>query len=129
MDTIGNFCTSIRNAISAGKDKVDVPNSRMREGIAEQLQQYGYIRGYKTADDGKQGLIRVYLKYGKNKKLVINSIQRVSKPSCRCYIKYKDIREIRSGYGMAILSTNQGILSSKEARKKQLGGEVLCEVW
>lgn len=129
MDTIGNFCTSIRNAIFAGKDKVDVPNSRLKKDIAEKLQQYGYIRGYTTAEDGKQGLMRIYLKYGKNKALAINSIQRVSKPSCRRYIKYKEIQEIRSGYGMTIISTNQGILSSKEARKKQVGGEVLCEIW
>lgn len=129
MDTIANFCTSIRNATVARKDKVDVPSSNMRKNIAEKLQQYGYIRGYKVADDGKQGLMRVYLKYGRHQELVINYIQRVSKPSCRRYIKSHDIREVRFGYGITILSTNLGILSNKEARQKRVGGEVLCQIW
>ena len=129
MDTIGNFCTSIRNATFARKDKVDVPSSNMRKNIAEKLQQYGYIRGYRVADDGKQGLMRIYLKYERGQKTVINSIQRVSKPSCRRYIKSGDIKEIRSGYGLTILSTNQGVLSDKEAREKRVGGEILCQIW
>ncbi|MGI9549261.1 MAG: 30S ribosomal protein S8 [Bdellovibrionales bacterium] len=129
MDTIGDFCTCIRNAISAKKEKVDVPNSNMRKNIASKLEQYGYIRGYKVAEDGKQGLMRIYLKYDRKQEPAISTIQRMSKPSCRFYMKSNEIKEIRSGYGMVILSTNQGILSGKEARKKRVGGEVLCQIW
>ncbi len=129
MDTIGDFCTCIRNAVSAKKEKLDVPNSNMRKRIAGKLQEYGYIRGYRVASDGKQGLMRIYLKYDESQEPAINSIQRVSKPSCRRYVKSSDIRDIRSGYGLTILSTNQGILSGKEARKKRVGGEILCQVW
>ena len=129
MDTIGDFCTCIRNAIFAGKDKVDVPSSNIRKRIADKLQQYGYIRGYRVVDDGRQGLMRVYLKYDETRSSAINSIQRVSRPSCRRYVKAGDIRDVRSGYGLTILSTNQGVLSGREARKRRVGGEVLCEIW
>ena len=129
MDTIGNFCTCIRNAIFSGKEKVDVPNSNIRKKIADKLQQYGYIRGYRVVDDGKQGVMRIYLKYDEMRSSVINSIQRVSRPSCKRYVKAEDIRDVRSGYGLTILSTNQGVLSGREARKRRVGGEVLCEIW
>ena len=129
MDTIGDFCTCIRNAVSAKKEKLDVPSSNMRKRIAGKLQEYGYIRGYRVANDEKQGLMRIYLKYNESQEPAISAIQRVSKPSCRRYIKSNDIREVRSGYGLTILSTNQGILSGKEARKKRVGGEVLCQIW
>ena len=129
MDTIGDFCTCIRNAIFAGKEKLDVPSSNIRKSIAEKLQQYAYIRGYRVVDDGKQGLMRIYLKYDEKNSSAINSIQRVSRPSCRRYVKAGDIRDVRSGYGLTILSTNQGVLSGREARKKRVGGEILCEIW
>ena len=129
MDTIGDFCTCIRNAIFAGKEKVDVPSSNIRKRIADKLQQYGYIRGYRAVDDGKQGLMRIYLKYDEKQSPAINSIQRVSRPSCRRYAKLENIQDVRSGYGLTILSTNQGVLSGREARKRKVGGEVLCEIW
>ena len=129
MDTIGDFCTCIRNAVQAGKDKVDIPNSKMRESIAGKLKQYGYIRGYRTADDGRQGLMRIYLKYDQRQVAKIQDIQRVSKPSRRFYSKVSRIPEIRSGYGLTLLSTNRGVLSSMEAKTKNVGGEVLCQVW
>lgn len=129
MDTIGNFCTSIRNALFAGKNKLDVPSSNMRKRIADKLKKYGYIRGYNTVEDGKQGVMRVYLKYDEQSSPAIRSIQRVSKPSCRHYVKSGDIQDVRSGYGLTILSTNQGILSGREARQQKVGGEVLCEIW
>lgn len=129
MDTIGDFCTCIRNAILAKKEKLDVPSSNIRKSIAEKLQQHGYIRGYKVAEDGKQGLMRIYLKYNEQQQPSINLIKRISKPSCRHYVKANEIKEVRSGYGLTILSTNQGILSGKEARKKRVGGEVLCQIW
>ncbi len=129
MDTIGDFCTCIRNAVSAKKEKLDVPSSNMRKRIAGKLQEYGYIRGYRVVNDGKQGLMRIYLKYSEGQESVINMIQRVSKPSCRRYVKSNEIKEVRSGYGLTILSTNQGILSGREARKKRVGGEILCQIW
>ena len=129
MDTIGDFCSCIRNAILAGKEKVDVPSSNIRKNIAKKLEQYGYIRGYRVADDGRQGLMRIYLKYDESQTPAIQSIQRLSKPSCRRYIKAVDIQDVRSGYGLTILSTNQGVLSGKEARKQKVGGELLCEIW
>ena len=129
MDTIGDFCTCIRNATFAGKEKVDVPRSNIRKRIADKLQQYGYIRGYRVVDDGKQGLMRIYLKYDEKQSPAINSIQRVSRPSCRRYVKLENIQDVRSGYGLTILSTNQGVLSGREARKRKVGGEVLCEIW
>ena len=129
MDVIGDFCTCIRNAILAGKEKVDVPSSNMRKNIAGKLEQYGYIRGYRVVDDGKQGVMRVYLKYDERQTPAIQSIQRVSRPSCRHYIKADQIQDVRSGYGLTIISTNQGVLSGREARQKKVGGEVLCEIW
>ena len=129
MDTIGDFCTCIRNAIFAGKEKLNVPSSNIRKRIADKLQQYGYIRGYRVVDDGKQGLMRIYLKYDERQSPAINAIQRVSRPSCRRYVKAGDIRDVRSGYGLTILSTNQGVLSGREARKQRVGGEILCEIW
>lgn len=129
MDTIGDFCTCIRNAIFAGKEKVDVPSSNIRKNIAGKLEQYGYIRGYRVVDDGKQGLMRIYLKYDEKQSPAISSIQRVSRPSCRRYVKAGDIQDVRSGYGLTILSTNQGVFSGREARRKKVGGEILCEVW
>ena len=129
MDNLGNFCTSIRNAALVGKEKVDVVNSKMREGIAEKLKKYGYIRGYKTAESKNQSLIRIYLKYDERKHSAITAIRRVSKPSCRRYVGVDNIPDLRSGFGVTILTTSQGILSDAEAKKARLGGEVLCQIW
>ena len=129
MDTIGDFCTCIRNAILAGKEKVDVSGSNMRKSIAGKLEQYGYIRGFRVVDDGRQGIMRLYLKYDESRSPAIRAIQRLSKPSCRRYLKAGEIRSARSGYGLIILSTSRGILSGKEARKQGVGGEALCEIW
>lgn len=129
MDTIGDFCTCIRNAILAGKEKVNIPSSNIRKSIAEKLKQYHYIRAYRVVEDGKQGLMRIYLKYNEQRVSSIHSIQRVSRPSCRRYIKAVDIKDVRSGYGLTVLSTNKGILSGREAREQKVGGEILCEVW
>ena len=129
MDTIGDFCTCIRNAFLAGKSKVDVPSSNMRKKIAEKLQDKGYIRGYRVAEDGRQGLMRVYLKYNGKGIPAIKTIQRVSRPSCRRYAKASEIAKIRFGYGLTVLSTNQGILSGEEAVQKKVGGEILCQIW
>lgn len=129
MDTIGDFLTRIRNAQMARHEKVDVPASKMREGIAKVLQEQNYISDYKVVKDGKQGIMRVYLKYNDEGKAVITRLKRYSKPSRREYVKATEIPNVRAGYGMAILSTNRGILSGGQAKEQNLGGELLCVVW
>lgn len=129
MDTVGDFLTRIRNAGLAGHEKVDVPGSRLRMGIAKILQEAGYIRSFKFARDDKQGVMRVYLKYTSHGSPVIKKMQRVSKPSRRIYVKANDVPKVRSGYGLAVLSTNKGVLSGEDAVKLNVGGEVLCRVW
>ena len=129
MDTISQFCTRIRNAVLAQHAKVDVPNSKIREGIAHQLKSYGYIKDYKVVDDGKQGIMRIYLKYDKSRQSPITHIERLSKPSCRQYIGVDKIPTVLSGYGLLVLSTNEGILSGEQAKEQNVGGELLCRIW
>lgn len=129
MDTIGDFLTRIRNAGNAKHEKVDVPSSKLREGIAKTLEKAGYIRSFRVAKDGKQGIMRVYLKYSKQGKHVITAVSRVSRPSKRVYVKADDVPKVRSGFGLAIISTNKGILSGEEASQQSVGGEVLCKLW
>lgn len=129
MDTVADFLTRIRNAGNAGHEKVDIPNSKLREGIAEVLKQEGYIRNYKVVADGRQGVMRVYLKMTKTGEPVIQKLERVSRPGRRVYVKAKAIPKVRSGYGLAILSTSQGVMSGRLATEKSLGGEYLAKVW
>lgn len=129
MDTVGHFLTRIRNAGAAHHKKLDVPSSKMKESIAKVLKDAGYIVGFRVAKAKAHQLMRVYLKYDKEGKHVISNIQRVSCPSCRRYTGTVDIPEVRSGYGLVVLSTSSGILSGKEAKKKNIGGEVLFQVW
>lgn len=129
MDTIGNFITRIRNAGMAKHEKVDVPNSNMRVGLAKVLKDAGYIRSYKVAKDGKQGVMRVYLRYDQVGTHTIKKIHRVSKPGKRIYVSANEIPKVRSGFGLAILSTNKGVLSGEEAAQQNVGGELLCKVW
>ena len=109
--------------------KVDIPGSKIQEGIAEQLKAYGYIKNYTVVDDGKQGIMRLYLKYNEKGQSAITHIERVSKPSCRRYVKAGRITPVLSHYGLLVLSTNEGILSGQAAKKKNVGGEVLCRIW
>ncbi len=129
MDTIGDFLTRIRNAQAARHEKVDVPASKMREGIAKVLSEQKYIGDYKVVKDSKQGMMRVYLRYSDEGKPKIERLRRYSKPSRREYVKAGDVPNIRSGYGMAILSTSKGILSGGQAKEQNVGGELLCVVW
>ena len=129
MDRVSDFCTRIRNAVMARHAKVDIPHSKVQQGIAEQLKNYGYIRGYREARQGAKGLIRVYLKYKKEGKSAITKIERLSRPSRRSYVKADSIPDVCSGYGLVILSTNKGIVGGREAKKLNVGGEVLCQVW
>ncbi len=128
MDTIGDFLTRIRNAGMARHEKVDIPASNVRMGIAQVLKDSGYIKNFKVVKDGKQGVMRVYLSYT-NGKHTIEKLNRASSPGRRLYVQVGDIPNVKAGYGLAILSTNRGILSGKQAIEKKVGGELLCTVW
>jgi len=129
MDTVGCFLTRIRNSSMAGHEKVDVPSSGVRAGIAKVLKDEGYIRHYKVVRDDKQGMMRIYLRYDGRGKPVINEIRRSSRPGRRYYVKKDKIPKVRSGFGLAILSTSKGIMGGKEAQQNNLGGELLCTIW
>lgn len=129
MDKVGQFLTQVRNASMAKHEKVDIPASRIRTGIAQILQDIGFIRSFKVAKDSKQGIMRVYLKYDENGQAAITALNSVSTPGRRVYVHATKIPNVRSGTGMTILSTSQGIMSGAEAAKKNVGGEILCEIW
>lgn len=129
MDTISQFLTMIRNAGAARHEKVDMPASKLRAGIAQILQNEGLIRSFKVAKDSKQGIMRVYLKYDENGQHVITSIDKVSKPGRRVYVKSDKVPKVRSGLGMSIISTSKGIMSAKQAADSNVGGELLCTIW
>lgn len=128
-DTIGDMLTRIRNANSAKHDTVKVPASNMKKAIAQILVDEGYIKGFKVGDDGKQGMIEIELKYGPNKSSVITGLRRVSKPGLRIYTDCENMPKVMKGLGIAILSTSKGVMTDKDARKANVGGEVLAFVW
>lgn len=129
MDTIGYFLTRIRNASLAKHEKVDIPSSNVRVGIAEVLKDEGYIRHFKVVRDDKQGMMRIYLRYDEKGSPVINEIRRVSRPGRRQYVKKDEIPKVRSGFGLSILSSSKGVMSGKKAETENVGGEILCTVW
>lgn len=129
MDTVADFITQIRNAGNAQHEKVDIPASKFRAGIAQILADEGYIRSFKVAKDSKQGIMRVYLKYDENGEHAISSIDRSSRPGRRYYVPVTKIPAVRSGMGLSILSTSQGVMSGKKATQVGIGGELLCTVW
>lgn len=129
MDTVGEFLTRIRNAGASRHEKLDVPASKMREGIAKILVEEGMLRSYKVARDSKQGVMRLYLKYDDHGSHAISAIDRASRPGRRLYVKSGAIPQVRSGLGFCILSTNKGLMSSKEAQKQNMGGELICRIW
>ena len=128
-DPIADMLTRIRNAGKARFNSVDVPGSKIKTEIARVLKREGFIRNYKFVGDGKQGVLRVYLRYGDGQEHAILGLKRISKPSRRVYFKQKEIKPVLNGMGIAVLSTSKGILSDKEARNENVGGEVLCEIW
>lgn len=128
-DPLADFLTRIRNAVRAGFDTVEIPLSKLKVSVAKVLKEEGYIADYQIMEQGAQGLINVALKYGPNKEQIITGIRRVSKPGLRQYRKSQTIPKVMSGLGVAILSTSEGVLSDREARKRNVGGELLCEVW
>ena len=128
-DTIADMLTRIRNANSAKHPTVDVPASNMKKQIAQILVDEGYIKSFRVIDDDKQGVIRITLKYTENKSQVITGLRRVSKPGLRNYSNSKDMPKVMKGLGIAIVSTSKGIMTDREARKNNVGGEVLAFVW
>ena len=128
-DVIADMLTRIRNANSAKHESVDIPASGVKKAIADILAEEGYINGYQIIEDGKQGIIRVSLKYGAGKKRVIQGLRRVSKPGLRIYTSCEDMPRVMNGLGIAIISTSKGIMTDKKDRKQNIGGEVLAFVW
>lgn len=128
-DKIADMLTRIRNAAAAKHDTVDVPSSNMKKAIAQILLDEGYIKGFQIVDDGKQGIIRITLKYGLGKESVITGLRRVSKPGLRIYTSCKEMPKVMNGMGIAIMSTPKGIMTDRQARSENVGGEVLAFVW
>jgi small subunit ribosomal protein S8 len=128
-DPISDYLTRIRNAARASQKFVDVPASRVKAEISKILLDAGFLRAVKYLEDDKQGVLRLYLKYAKDNSSVISGLKRVSKPSRRVYAPNKKLPRVLGGYGMAIISTSQGILPDVECRKRGIGGEVMCEIW
>jgi small subunit ribosomal protein S8 len=128
-DPIADMLTRIRNANSVGHKTVDVPASRMKKAIVQILLDEGYIESYDLVEEGVQGTIKITLKYGVNKEKVISGIKKISKPGLKVYAKATDVPRVLGGLGIAIISTSNGVISDKEARKLGVGGEVICYVW
>lgn len=128
-DTIADLLTRIRNASSARHATVDIPASNVKKAITEILLDEGYIKAYQVVDDGKQGIIRITLKYDENKTSVISGLRRVSKPGLRIYSSCEDMPKVMKGLGVAIVSTSKGIVTDKKARELGVGGEILAFVW
>ena len=128
-DTIADLLTRIRNANTAKHATVDVPASNVKKAISQILVDEGYVKDFKVIKDGKQGVIRITLKYGDNKAPVITGLRRVSKPGLRIYSSCEDMPKVRKGLGIAIVSTSKGIVTDKKARELNVGGEVLAYVW
>lgn len=128
-DSIADMLTRIRNAGAAKHETVDVPASKMKKAIAQILLDEGYIKSFQLIEDGKQGIIRIVLKYGENKTSVISGLRRVSKPGLRIYTNCEDMPKVMKGLGIAIVSTSKGVMTDKRARKENVGGEVLAFVW
>jgi small subunit ribosomal protein S8 len=128
-DPIADMLTRIRNAGHARFDKVDIPASRMKISLARILKDEGFIKNYKVIKDNRQGILRVYLKYGNQQQSLIQGLRRISKPGRRVYAGSEELPRVQGGLGVAVISTSKGVVSDRQARKMQVGGEVLCEIW
>lgn len=128
-DTVADMLTRIRNANTAKHDTVEIPASNMKKSIAQILLDEGYIKNFEIIEDGKQGIIKITLKYGPNKTQIITGLRKVSKPGLRIYSGCEDMPKVMKGLGIAIVSTSKGIMTDKQARKENVGGEVLAFVW
>ena len=128
-DPIADYLTRIRNANMAKHDSVEIPASNIKKSISEILKREGFIRDYEVADDNKQGVIKVFLKYGPNGERVISGLKRISKPGLRNYVGAEDLPKVLNGLGIAIVSTSASVITDKEARQKNVGGEVIAYIW
>jgi small subunit ribosomal protein S8 len=128
-DPIADLLTRIRNASNAEHEKVDIPASKLKVRIAELLKDEGFIKNFRVLEDGRQGMLRVYLKYGPGNEKMISGLVRVSTPGRRVYVGHDDIPSILAGMGVALVSTSRGVFTDREARKQKVGGEVLAYVW
>lgn len=128
-DPIADFLTRIRNANMARHESLEVPASKMKKDVAEILKREGFIKNVEYMEDDKQGVIRVFLKYGKNNERVITGLKRISKPGLRVYAKSGEVPKVLNGLGIAIVSTSEGVFTDKEARSKNVGGEIIAYIW
>ncbi|NLJ34151.1 MAG: 30S ribosomal protein S8 [Firmicutes bacterium] len=128
-DPIADMLTRIRNATMVYHDSVDIASSKMKLSVAEILKNEGYIRDYTFLKDDKQGILRIYLKYGPNREKVIGGLKRISKPGLRVYAGKEELPRVLGGLGIAIVSTSRGLMTDRQARKEGIGGEVVCYVW
>lgn len=128
-DPIADYLTRIRNANMAKHSSVEVPASNIKKSISEILKREGFIRDYEVTDDNKQGVIKIFLKYGPDGERVISGLKRISKPGLRNYVSAENLPKVLSGLGIAIVSTSAGVITDKEARQKDVGGEVIAYVW
>lgn len=128
-DPIADMLTRIRNGNTVYRDHVDVPVSRMKRAIASILKQEGFIRDVEFIEDGKHGMLRLYLKYGPDRERVISGLKRISRPGLRVYAGHDELPRVLGGLGIAVLSTSHGVMTEKQARETRVGGEVLCYVW
>ena len=128
-DTIADLLTRIRNASAAKHESVEIPASNMKKAICQILVDEGYIKSFSVTEDGKQGIIKVVLKYGEGKTPVIKGLRRVSKPGLRIYSNVEELPKVMKGLGIAIISTSKGVMTDRQARKENVGGEVLAFIW
>lgn len=128
-DPIADFLTRVRNANMVCHETVEIPRSTMKLAIAAILKEEGYIKDYESIEDARQGIIRIYLKYGPNREKVITGIKRISKPGLRVFVKKDQVPKVLGGLGTAVISTSQGLMTDKQARQEGVGGEVVCYIW
>ncbi|MFW6052539.1 MAG: 30S ribosomal protein S8 [Desulfosalsimonas sp.] len=128
-DPLADMLTRIRNAGQAKHKSVDLPGSRVKAALADVMKQEGYIKNYKFIKDNKQGILRIFLKYDAGEKHVIDGLERVSKPSRRVYVGGDEVKPVLNGLGISVLSTSKGLMTDTQARKQNIGGEVLCNIW
>ncbi len=128
-DPIADFLTQIRNASDVHHEKVEIPASKLKVEMARIMKEEGFITDYKFIEDNKQGKIRIYLKYGSDREKVVSGLKRISKPGLRVYANKDELPKVLGGLGIAVISSSKGLLTDKEARKKGVGGEVLCYIW
>lgn len=129
VDPIADMLTRIRNAVNVERPHVDMPTSRVKQGVADVLKREGFIWDFEVVEEQPVSQLRVELKYGHNGEKVIQHIKRISSPGCRVYRKAKELRPVLNGLGISVLSTSRGVISDREARQRGVGGEVLCELW